>query len=145
MILLQEVRALKEQEKKIAIFLCGCNGEVSKVIDLAALKDAVKGKANVVAIETHEFVCGPEGMQLIEKTLKSSRISTSWVMNADTPRAEMARNRINRFRWVGMGLEGAICATSRTARKLALDTSGRRPRGFATRRGRARPSGRDDP
>ncbi len=72
MILFQEVRALKEQEKKIAIFLCGCNGEVSKVIDLAALKDAVKGKAGVVATETHEFCCGPEGMQLIENTVKGS-------------------------------------------------------------------------
>jgi heterodisulfide reductase subunit A/quinone-modifying oxidoreductase subunit QmoB len=72
MILLQEVRALKEQEKKIAIFLCGCNGEVSKVIDLAALKEAVKGKKDVVATETHEFVCGSEGMQLIESTVKAS-------------------------------------------------------------------------
>ncbi|MFH0809805.1 MAG: 4Fe-4S binding protein, partial [Pseudomonadota bacterium] len=63
---------MKEQEKKIAVFLCGCNGEVSKVIDLAALKDAVKGKAGVVATEIHEFVCGPEGAQLIENTLKSS-------------------------------------------------------------------------
>jgi heterodisulfide reductase subunit A/quinone-modifying oxidoreductase subunit QmoB len=45
---------------------------VSKVIDLAVLKDAVKGAKNVVATEITEFACGPEGMQLVENTVKSS-------------------------------------------------------------------------
>ncbi len=53
------------QRKGIAVFLCGCKGEISKKIDLEAIASAIKGLPEVVTVGIHESLCSREGQQFL--------------------------------------------------------------------------------
>jgi coenzyme F420-reducing hydrogenase delta subunit/Pyruvate/2-oxoacid:ferredoxin oxidoreductase delta subunit len=45
---------------KIGIYLCDCNGKVSKKVDLQQLKTAIQGQANFEYIRTSDVACGTD-------------------------------------------------------------------------------------
>ncbi len=53
------------QKRGIAVYLCGCRGEISKKIDLAAIASTIKDIPAVVTVGIHESLCSREGQQFL--------------------------------------------------------------------------------
>ncbi|MCJ7561866.1 MAG: CoB--CoM heterodisulfide reductase iron-sulfur subunit A family protein [Thermoplasmata archaeon] len=54
------------QRKGIAVFLCGCRGEISNKIDLESIASAIKEHPEVVTVGIHESLCSREGQQFLK-------------------------------------------------------------------------------
>ncbi len=44
-------------ERRIGVFICHCGGNISDYVDVAAVRDAIKGEPDVVVAETTIFAC----------------------------------------------------------------------------------------
>ncbi|MGD9963105.1 MAG: FAD-dependent oxidoreductase, partial [Thermoplasmata archaeon] len=55
------------QRKGVAVFLCGCRGEVSKKIDLEAVAERLRAQPGVVTVGVHEALCSKEGQEYLKK------------------------------------------------------------------------------
>jgi heterodisulfide reductase subunit A len=55
------------QRKGVAVYLCGCRGEISKKVDLEAVAEAIRGHPGVVTVGIHEALCSREGQDYLKK------------------------------------------------------------------------------
>lgn len=55
------------QRKGIAVFLCGCRGEISRKIDLEAVAEELRKCPGVVSIGVHDALCSREGQEYLKK------------------------------------------------------------------------------
>jgi heterodisulfide reductase subunit A len=55
----------------VAVALCGCAGEINGVIDLASVAAQIGGLPSVLAIETLNLACLPEGQERIRRLARS--------------------------------------------------------------------------
>ncbi|HID87716.1 MAG TPA: 4Fe-4S dicluster domain-containing protein, partial [Anaerolineae bacterium] len=53
----------------MAVFLCRCGGEISDVVDLAAMGEALRRLPDVALVEEVAFACHPDGAQAIERAI----------------------------------------------------------------------------
>lgn len=53
-------------ELRAGVYLCTCEGEIERVIDLDALSSGVSGLTGVSSVSRHEFLCSEEGLQKIK-------------------------------------------------------------------------------
>ena len=63
------------QEPRIGVFVCHCGGNISDVVDVARLADAVRDMPGVVLSTTHMFVCSDPGQALIEQKIKEQELT----------------------------------------------------------------------
>jgi len=54
----------------IGVFLCGCKGEISKFLDLDAIKDLISRVPKVKSIGIHEALCSREGQEYLKEEMK---------------------------------------------------------------------------
>jgi coenzyme F420-reducing hydrogenase delta subunit/Pyruvate/2-oxoacid:ferredoxin oxidoreductase delta subunit len=59
----------------LGVFLCRCGGEITRVVDFAALKARVSGLSGVTHIEELDFACHPEGNAAIRETMADKNLS----------------------------------------------------------------------
>lgn len=60
---------------KVGIFICGCRGGISGVLNLEIVMERlVKVKKSVGAKLTHDFLCGPEGREFLKKAVKKHQL-----------------------------------------------------------------------
>jgi heterodisulfide reductase subunit A len=55
---------------RCGVFLCECGGNISGVLDLPSLAEAVKGHEGVVSVAVNQFMCGTEGRKMIEEAVE---------------------------------------------------------------------------
>mgnify|MGYP001116336164 CR=1 FL=1 len=55
------------QRKGVAVYLCGCRGEISRKVDLEAVAERLKARPGVVAVGIHEALCSKEGQEFLKK------------------------------------------------------------------------------
>jgi heterodisulfide reductase subunit A len=55
---------------RCGVFLCECGGNISGVLDLRSLAEAVKGADGVVSVAVNQFMCGTEGRNMIEQAVE---------------------------------------------------------------------------
>jgi len=61
--------SITEKEPKTGIFVCRCRGNISDVIDVKEVLEAVSENPSVVYSETHPDLCGLEGRQFIQEKI----------------------------------------------------------------------------
>jgi heterodisulfide reductase subunit A len=79
------LRGNKSKEPKIGVFLCSCDGTISKTIDFNALEKRLKDSHGVVLIRKHEKLCDMDGQNFIKNEVSSSEAERV-VIAACTPR-----------------------------------------------------------
>jgi len=57
----------KSERKSVAVFLCGCRGEISKKVNLDKIAEAVGEHPDVVTVGIHEALCSREGQEFLKK------------------------------------------------------------------------------
>jgi heterodisulfide reductase subunit A2 len=62
----------KEEEPRIAVYICQCGKEVSSVIDIEKTKEFVKKLPNVTSVEDVGFLCLPETVDKVKKAVADS-------------------------------------------------------------------------
>ncbi|MCL6558305.1 MAG: FAD-binding protein, partial [Firmicutes bacterium] len=61
--------------EKVGIFICGCRGAISGVVNLGKVGEGMaKVKKNVGAKVIHDFLCGPEGRETIINSVRENGI-----------------------------------------------------------------------
>ena len=52
---------------RIGVFLCGCGGGISDVVDVARLADLARARSGVALVREGPFLCGDAGQRLIRE------------------------------------------------------------------------------
>ncbi|MEW5747256.1 MAG: CoB--CoM heterodisulfide reductase iron-sulfur subunit A family protein [Candidatus Thermoplasmatota archaeon] len=55
------------QRKGVAVYLCGCRGEISKKVDLDALAEELAKVPGVASVGVHEALCSREGQEHLKR------------------------------------------------------------------------------
>ena len=85
-------------EKKLGIYICtGCS--IGESLDIEKLATIAKNSLGAAKVETHEFLCGPEGAGLIRADIENEGINTV-VVAACSPRVNF-----NTFKFEGVIVE----------------------------------------
>ena len=62
-------------DKKYGVFICtGCG--IGEALDIDALTNVAKKEYKVPVCESHSFLCGTEGVELIKKNIEAEGINT---------------------------------------------------------------------
>ncbi len=67
------------QRKGVAVFLCGCRGEISRKVDLEDLAERLKGQPGVAHVGIHEALCSREGQEYLKKEHREKRFDRAAV------------------------------------------------------------------
>ena len=67
------------QRKGVAVFLCGCRGEISRKVDLEDLAERLKGQPGVACVGIHEALCSREGQEYLKKEYREKRFDRAAV------------------------------------------------------------------
>jgi len=59
--------------KGMAVFLCSCNGEIGRYIDLDAIASSIKGDPRVVSVGIHDALCSKEGQEYLKEQIRSKK------------------------------------------------------------------------
>ncbi len=62
-------------EKKIGVFICGCGGNISKIVDVESLGDEVKKIEDVAYVEVTQFTCSKLNLESIKNAIKEKKLS----------------------------------------------------------------------
>jgi len=68
-------RDVSEQEPRIGVFVCRCEGEISDAVDVERVAERALGFNNVVHAQVVNLACFPEGQKVIEKAIKEHRLN----------------------------------------------------------------------
>jgi len=60
-----------EPRKGIAVYLCGCRGEISRYLDLESIAAAMRGDPRVVTVAIHDDLCSREGQEFLKNEFRS--------------------------------------------------------------------------
>ncbi len=55
--------------EKTGVFICGCGGNISEIVDIEKLAEETRGEPGVDHVACHELLCAPDGKQFITDTL----------------------------------------------------------------------------
>jgi len=66
-----EPKTVSEQRKGIAVYLCGCRGEISRYIDLKSIADALAKDPRVVTVTIHDDLCSREGQKFLQDEFRA--------------------------------------------------------------------------
>ena len=94
---------LTTEEVRIGVFICHCGGNISDVVDVQRVVNAVRGLPNVVNADTRTFLCSDSGQVRIEKVIKDHNLNRvvvaacSPTLHQETFRRVLERAGINRF------------------------------------------------
>jgi heterodisulfide reductase subunit A len=80
------------EESKIAVFICSCNNEIGKNIDLEELEKCISTDPKVVIVKRHDSLCQKEGQDFLKNEIESSKADRV-VVAACTPRTYEEINR----------------------------------------------------
>ena len=61
-------------ERRIGVYICHCGGNISDVVDVAQVKDALKDEADVVVAETSLFACSDGTQQDIVQAIQDQHL-----------------------------------------------------------------------
>ncbi|MEE9365272.1 MAG: FAD-dependent oxidoreductase [Dehalococcoidales bacterium] len=64
-----------EEEPRIAVFLCGCGGEIESALDLGQVTDFISGLPNVVHVEQVSYLCLGDSLEAIKKRVKKHKVN----------------------------------------------------------------------
>ncbi|MEM2321193.1 MAG: FAD-dependent oxidoreductase [Candidatus Bathyarchaeia archaeon] len=73
---------------KVGIFVCECGGNISDVIDVKQVVDAVKGWKDVVVAKYHRYLCSKPGQEIIAEAIKKQGVDRVVVASC-TPRMHL--------------------------------------------------------
>jgi heterodisulfide reductase subunit A len=63
------------EEKRIGVFICGCGGNISKTVDVEALKEEVEKFQDVVYVEGTQFTCSKINLESIKSAIKEKKLN----------------------------------------------------------------------
>lgn len=75
-------------QPRTGVYVCGCQGEISKRIDLHQLAATMAKKKGVALCREHESLCSLQGLQLIEDDLRSGEIDRVVILACSPRRHE---------------------------------------------------------
>ena len=61
-------------ERRIGVYICHCGGNISDVVDVAQVKEALKDEADVVVAETSLFACSDGTQQDIVQAIQDQHL-----------------------------------------------------------------------
>ena len=70
-----EENQTKEEDAKVAVYLCHCGKNIAGVIDIDKLAEYTKGIDNVEITTDYKFMCSTAGQQMIADDLKSGKVN----------------------------------------------------------------------
>lgn len=73
------------EQVRVGVYVCHCGGNISDVIKVGEVVEAVKGIHDVVIARHYEFMCSDPGQNLVEKDIKELGVNRV-VIAACTPR-----------------------------------------------------------
>ncbi len=62
-------------DKRIGVFICGCGGNISKTVDVDALKEDIEKFEDVVFVEVAQFTCSKLNLESINKAIKDYQLN----------------------------------------------------------------------
>ena len=74
---------------KIGIFVCECGGNISDVVDVKAVVDAVKNWEGVVVAKQHKYLCSKPAQEMIIEAIKKNDLDRVVVASC-TPRMHLS-------------------------------------------------------
>lgn len=72
-------------EVRIGVFICGCGGEIDRVIDVRCLGEGTKPLHKVVHVGLHSDLCSSDGLRSLKRTIAEQNINRV-VLAGCTPR-----------------------------------------------------------
>jgi heterodisulfide reductase subunit A len=91
------------EEPRIGVYVCRCGGNISDVVDVEAVAEAMKGVAGVVTAKVNTFMCSDPGQALMAEDIKSQKLnrvvvaSCSPFLHELTFRTAVQRGGLNPF------------------------------------------------
>jgi ferredoxin len=70
------------------LFLCGCEGKISSVVDLQTLAERFREDGGLRLIETHDCLCGEEGLRSMRAWVESAGVQSILVAGC-SPRSKL--------------------------------------------------------
>jgi heterodisulfide reductase subunit A len=91
------------EEPRIGVYVCRCGGNISDVVDVNAVCEAMQGVAGVVTAKVNTFMCSDPGQALMAEDIKSQKLnrvvvaSCSPFLHELTFRTAVQRGGLNPF------------------------------------------------
>jgi heterodisulfide reductase subunit A len=63
------------EEPRVGVYVCKCGGNISDVVDVQAVADAMKGLPGVVISQVHTFMCSDPGQAMIAEDIKKHQLN----------------------------------------------------------------------
>ena len=81
------------EDSKVAVFICSCNNEIGKNIDLEEIEKCISIDPKVVSVTHHDSLCKQDGQKFLKNEIENSNAERV-VVAACTPRTyeEIIRN-----------------------------------------------------
>ncbi len=80
---------VESDEPRIGIFVCGCGGNISDVVDVKTVIDSVKDWKGVEVARNHDYMCSNPAQDMIEDQIKRRKLNRVIVASC-TPRMHLA-------------------------------------------------------
>ncbi|UCF07770.1 MAG: 4Fe-4S binding protein [Thermoplasmata archaeon] len=61
--------------RNIGVFICGCGGNISQTVDVAALEDPIQKIEDVVHVEVTQFTCSKLNLESMKNAIKEKQLS----------------------------------------------------------------------
>ena len=61
-------------DSKIGVYLCRCGGNISDVVDVELVVDAVKDMSDVESVNVQDYLCSSAGQGSIEQDIKDGKV-----------------------------------------------------------------------
>jgi heterodisulfide reductase subunit A len=74
-----ETTPSEDEEPKVAVFICNCQGQIADTLDIKGLLDFSKGLPGVVHVEEFDHLCRPEVWQAMPDSLKKHGVNRAVV------------------------------------------------------------------
>jgi heterodisulfide reductase subunit A-like polyferredoxin len=58
-------------KKRVAVYLCGCKGEISRHIDLESIVKDLEKDPSIATVLIHEALCSREGQKFLKEEYSS--------------------------------------------------------------------------
>lgn len=69
--MVDQAKSNDEPQKGIAVYLCGCRGEISRYLDLESIAAAMKKDPRITTVAIHDDLCSREGQEFLRKEIES--------------------------------------------------------------------------
>ena len=123
--------APKVEGPRIGVYICHCGGNISDVVDVEKVVEAVAGLPNVVVARDNTFMCSDPGQNLIAEDIRDKKLNRVVVaacspsLHEHTFRRTVARARLNPYLYEHANIREQVSWCSKSDPQGATDKATR--------------------